>query len=134
MFYSESVDDPKQTKMEKGEGKYSPNTLLPFGYSMTASSLMTVVAVADALHCSVDYLLGRTDRMELVPDSDTGWRTGTPWNIGEYAVMIRWSAGGRITVEKMKWDGERWNQFGEEVEIFDDTEIFGWIELPEVAV
>ena len=27
--------------------------------------------MADALGCSIDYLLGRTDRMEVVPELDT---------------------------------------------------------------
>lgn len=26
--------------------------------------------MADALHCSIDYLLGRTDRMNLAPEMD----------------------------------------------------------------
>lgn len=68
-IYVASIDDPKQKKMETGAGKYSPNTELPFGF-IAASTMMQVVAVADVLGCSIDYLLGRTDRMEVVSDSD----------------------------------------------------------------
>ena len=70
-MYSASIDDPKQKKMESGAGKYSPVTDLPFGFNVTPIILMKVVAVADALGCSIDYLLGRTDRMEVVPELDT---------------------------------------------------------------
>ena len=71
VFYAAAVDVPKQLNMENGEGKYSPNTYLPLGVSIRAVDLMQIVDVADALQCSVDYLLGRTDRMEIVPKSDT---------------------------------------------------------------
>ena len=71
VFYSAAVDNPKQLTMESGDGKYSPNTYLPLGISLRAADLMQVVEVADTLQCSVDYLLGRTDRMEIVPEADT---------------------------------------------------------------
>lgn len=70
-MYVDSIDDPKQKKMESGAGKYSPDTDLPFGWGMHSSAMMQVVAVADALGCSIDYLLGRTNRMEVVPELDT---------------------------------------------------------------
>jgi hypothetical protein len=69
-MYVASIDDLKQEKMESGAGKYSPDTDLPFGWGLHSSTMMQVVAVADALGCSIDYLLGRTDRMEVVSDSD----------------------------------------------------------------
>lgn len=70
-FYSASIDLPKQLSMESGDGKYSPNTYLPLGTSVRACDLMQVVAVADALQCSVDYLLGRTEEMGIVSGADT---------------------------------------------------------------
>lgn len=69
-FYSATFDVPRQKTMESGAGKYSPNTELPFGF-IAASTMMKVVAVADVLGCSIDYLLGRTNRMEIVPESGT---------------------------------------------------------------
>lgn len=71
VFYSASIDLPKQLSMENGDGKYSPHTYLPLGTSVRACDLMQVVAVADALQCSVDYLLGRTEKMEVVSKTDT---------------------------------------------------------------
>ena len=70
VFYAAAVDVPRQLNMESGEGKYSPNTYLPLGVSIRAADLMQVVEVADTLKCSVDYLLGRTDRMEIVTETD----------------------------------------------------------------
>ena len=101
VFYAAAVDEPKQLTMESGEGKYSPNTYIPLGVSISATDLMQIVAVADTLDCSVDYLLGRTDRMEIVSDSDTipdpenVSDSGTIWHpiseeppIGEVLVWI----------------------------------------------
>ena len=73
-FFSASIDTPKQLTMESGDGKYSPNTYLPLGTSIRACDLMQVVAVADALQCSVDYLLGRTEEMGIVSKADTSER------------------------------------------------------------
>ena len=87
-FYSASIDDPKQRTMETGNGKYAPNTYLPFGYSMEAASVMKIRDVADALGCSVDYLLGRTDRMEVASNLDTGWHTGEPETPGSYLLHL----------------------------------------------
>ena len=71
VFYSASIDLPKQLSMENGDGKYSPHTYLPLGTSVRACDLMQMVAVADALQCSVDYLLGRTEEMGIVSKTDT---------------------------------------------------------------
>lgn len=67
-IYSSSIDDPKQEKMEAGEGKFAPHTHLPFGYCVQADSVMKIRDVADALLCSVDYLLGRTDIPDLITE------------------------------------------------------------------
>ena len=126
-MYSAAVDDPAQEKLEDGSAKFNVNTPLPFGYSAYTGAFMAACRVADTLNCSIDYLLGRSE--ELRPAG--GWQTGNPWNLGQYAVMIRWSKGCKVSVEKMEWDGEHWRQFDDVVEIFDDSEIFGWMELPE---
>lgn len=126
-FYSHSADDPRQKELESGTGKIDTNTDLPFGYTFAAKDGKRLCAVADLLGCSIDYLLGRTED----PQPAAKWLTGEPWNLGSYAVNIRWSKGCRISLEKMDWDGNQWCQFGEPVEIFEDAEIFSWMELPE---
>lgn len=127
VFYNACIDDPKQESLEDGTAKIDINCGLPFGWSFPASYGKQLCAVADLLNCSIDYLLGRSE--DLRPAG--GWQTGNPWNLGQYAVMIRWSKGCKVSVEKMEWDGEHWRQFDDVVEIFDDSEIFGWMELPE---
>ena len=69
-MYSATIDDSKQKTMESGKGKYGPNTDLPFGWSVKSANAMKMVAVADTLGCSIDYLLGRTDLMEVAHKED----------------------------------------------------------------
>ena len=125
--YKSPKDMAELEALEVGSANVTPYTNLPFGYSVSASQAEKFVRVADVLNCSIDYLLGRSEDLRL----SGGWQIGTPWNLGQYAVIVRWSAGCKRSVEKMEWDGENWKQFGDVVEIFDDTEIFGWMELPE---
>ncbi len=83
-FYNHSTDNKRQQDYERGIGTFSDNTDLPFGYSVRSSLLITIRDVADALGCSVDYLLGRTDQMEVnsgvaapMPDSGADTAKGT---------------------------------------------------------
>ena len=141
--YLDSYDDPRQKKMESGEGNYSPKSTVSFGYDIHASDMMKVVAVADALQCSVDYLLGRTERMELVSnsdtnpkseenvsDSDTFWCSEPPKVPGKYVVMVQFDPTCEPTPEKMVWTGNRWEQFGMPF-AFEEALIIGWVPMPE---
>lgn len=143
-FYNATCDDPKQEKQENGEGHYSPGELVSFGYGVTAADMMKVVAVADALHCSVDYLLGRTDRLDLVPNSDTGpqyqesssgpivfWNTEDPSEPGEYILMLKYD-GCAPRYEKWKWDGGIWCDWSGPHDPMLDGEIKGWIPIPKL--
>ena len=67
-FYSPSVDDQRQKDYERGVGRFTENTELPFGYGSRASDLLKIRDVADTLQCSVDYLLGRSDAMEMATE------------------------------------------------------------------
>lgn len=143
-YYSESIDDPKQEKMESGMGDYSPSTYLPFGLNVRAVDAMKVVAVADALHCSIDYLLGRTERMELVSDSDTKpepkepvsysdttWHTDDPDKVGDYLLIIKDPYCTNLKYEQWQWDGTGWhNDIGSFYPDIDG-EIQGWVPLPK---
>lgn len=140
-FYNEFCDDPKQQKMESGEGDYSPNSTVSFGYNLRACDVMHIVAVADALKCSVDYLLGRTeDReshlsvpMQEIPVSypDTAWNTGNPVECGEY-VLCTAHPGCYPSYDSWKWDGSKWhNYLGEEYKSCIYGKIVGWAYAPE---
>ena len=59
--YYAAIDVVKQENLENGKGKYGPDMNVGFGYNIFCRDLMKIVAVADALQCSVDYLLGRAE-------------------------------------------------------------------------
>ena len=143
-IYNASFDDPKQEKMENGEGDYSSNSTISFGYNLHACDVMRIVAVADALNCSVDYLLGRTDVPEIVPElgttqecvenvsnSGTIWQTGEPTEEGVY--LLRLSFGPRCydQYEDWTWDGSRWHDDTSWYDPDSDGEILGWIPMPK---
>lgn len=130
-FYSSSFDDPMTRKMETGNGDYSPTTDLPFGYDSQAISIMKIRDVADALACSVDYLLGRTERMQVVSEPDTCWQTGEPEEMGAYLLALR-PAGCSVQFEKWSWDGIGWKDFTGYHSDDIDGEILAWTTLPEV--
>lgn len=140
-FYNETCDDPKQKKMEAGEGDYSPNSTVCFGYNLRACDVMHIVAVADALQCSIDYLLGRTDDQEShlsnplpqnsVSDSGTFWKTDDPEKPGEYILMLQ-SGGCNPQYENWKWDGEVWYDWSGKHDPNLDGEIKGWIPIPKL--
>ena len=142
-MYIASHDDKRQRTMESGNGKYDPNTDLPFGYSMSAASVMKIRDVADALGCSIDYLLGRTDRMEVVSDSDTDtsrenvsnlgtiMRTGNPPEEGTYLLMLQ-DGDCEPRYEKWKWDGDNWVNWSGPLDPYLDGEPKAWMPMPEV--
>ena len=141
--YVSSIDDPKQERMENGEGMYGPDIPVSFGYNVTARDLMKVVAVADALGCSIDYLLGRTDRMEVVPNSgtepesekvpyqDTGWQTGEPEECGLYMLCLCEDDWRHPWCDPWKWNGAYWEDCTGPHNPAIDGVIKGWIPIPE---
>lgn len=144
-FYSASVDDKDQRKMETGNGDYSPTTALPFGYNIQAVTVMKIRDVADALGCSIDYLLGRTDRIEVVSESDTEpkpekvsysgtyWQTGNPKKIGKYLCRISFGKYFDDKFEMLMWNGCEWHDGSQTHEPEYDGDIIGWIPMPKEA-
>lgn len=140
-FYNEFCDDPKQKKMESGEGDYSPNSTLSFGYNLRACDVMHIVAVADVLGCSVDYLLGRTDDrqshlsmpVEETPVSYPGteWKIGEPKKIGKYLCCVSFGKFFDDKYEMLMWNGCEWHDGSQIHEPEYDGEILGWIPLPK---
>lgn len=140
-LYNETYDDPKQKKMESGEGDYGPNSTVCFGYSLRACDVMHIVAVADVLQCSVDYLLGRTEDREShlsnaveqnpVSYQGTTWQTGKPTAVGEYIILVKFSSLSNLVHQKMTWNGNGWESHGEPFD-FDDVQIVNWIPMPKL--
>lgn len=141
-FYNSCIDDKRQKDYERGVGKFSDNTDLPFGYSVRASLLITIRDVADALGCSVDYLLGRTDdrqshlghAVEPVPDQGATWQTGQPEERGAYVLLLQRDKYSTPRAEVWCWDGEVWHDCGCEYDEDLDGKIVGWTAMPESKV
>lgn len=116
-----------------GDDYYYDGDILP-------TNTKALMAWAEFLECSTDYLLGLTDdpkpasERRAVSESDTElkWKTGRPPVSGLYAVKSgvpkeegpQWTAK-RIVV----WTGDAWVTNGPGVPINDN--IYGWLKLPE---
>lgn len=95
------------------------------------SAAQKLVATADKLGCSVDYLLGRD-----VPGPGVaggGWRSGTPegYALGDYVAAWTYSEGDgeSLMIDEARWVGDKWIMFG--APITDDIRIWWWIQKPE---
>lgn len=140
IFYNETCDDPKQKKMESGEGDYSPNSTICFGYNLRACDVMHIVAVADVLGCSVDYLLGRTEDRQShlsvpvaekpVSNSGTEWKSGFPEIEGDYLVMLKDECDPQY--EPWHWVNGEWRDDWGPYNPSIDGEILGWMPMPKL--
>ena len=154
--YYAAIDVVKQENLENGKGKYGPDITVGFGYSLYARDLMRIVAVADVLNCSLDWLLGRTEDREShlsfrepecpfedgVPYQDTKpqeevsyqgttWHTGCPDDPGDYLLMLKFQDS--ITYEMWHWKNESWaDMFNCDYNEYTDGTIIGWIPAPEL--
>lgn len=88
-----------------------------------------LVATAELLGCSVDYLLGR-DVPEAGPSTDM-WHTGEPEAPGSYIVFYEHYSKFHFSVGLFQWDGTTWTEFG--IEIPDDWMVRRWTEQPVVG-
>ena len=127
--YVTSRDVKRLTELEAGTAAL--NDRLPG--DLWAEEARRLVAVADLLGCSIDYLLGRTDDVnpaKNVPNVGTGWRTGEPGEPGVYAcsycelippyhdqLLMDWY-----------WDGTRW--LGRDGVVIRGAQVLHWIPLP----
>lgn len=124
-------------------GTVSLNDRLPGG--LWVAEARRLAAVADLLGCSIDYLLGRTDTPEVVPNLDTtgeagavpenvpnlgtGWRTCDPDEPGTYAVIGEDPGSPTQMLERWDWDGKQWTVYGEPAKNYG-FQVQCWIPLP----
>lgn len=124
-------------------GTVSLNDRLPGG--LWVAEARRLAAVADLLGCSIDYLLGRTDTPEVVPNLGTteeagavpenvpnlgtGWRTGDPEEPGTYAVIGEDPGSPTQMLERWDWDGKQWTVYGEPAKNYGFL-VQCWIPLP----
>lgn len=136
VVYAQS-DEEKQKALESGTAKITTNTTLPFGYSFYSGSAERLCAVADLLHCSIDYLLGRVDEPSgtiapIVPNSGT-WHTGKPEDLGEYATITEYSTIDKPSLVRLDWDGERWTYEGLDLLTDIGAEVLRWTPMPDLS-
>ena len=147
MYYGCNTGNEVQ-QLENGETKITTNTNTPYGYGVTRWGAESLVAIANLFGCSIDYLLGRTDIMEVAqtaPPTEKVSESGTGQGNIEI-VPLQWLPGQEsprtnlraLTKFNMKdgyppvevtayWRGENW-QFKDGVVI--DGQCLGWFPLP----
>lgn len=79
---------------ESGAEKLTPETELPFGYGVHLSDIDRYVAAADALGCSVDYLMMRTDEPRMADAV-----APVPRPVPGQTVLASWMPGGTTPAE-----------------------------------
>ena len=93
---------------------------------ISASTVHQLIATADILGCSIDYLLGR-EIPETASPAASVWHSGDPEKKGEYIVLY-WDTIGDLWVESMRWTGSCWILYGSELP--EDWSIRSWTEFP----
>lgn len=123
-------------KLEAGGTPNISRDRMPGG--IWASEAKRMVATADLLGCSIDYLLGRTDCKEVnrgAPECvniDTGWRTGSPDKPGRYCVLAGFDdyPDNPPVLDKAEWTGADWEANGSSLADVGMTVTF-WVPMPE---
>lgn len=135
----------KAESYEVGAEKLTPETELPFGYGVRLSDIDRCVAAADALGCSVDYLMLRTDEPRTadavapIPRPVPGqtvlslWMPGgtTPAEPCDVVADVDLGAGGGETMRMTCcWNGREFCIGKKQKPI--DMAVVRWIALPPV--
>lgn len=93
------------------------------------SEAQNLVAVADKLGCSVDYLLGRD---APAPAEATGiWKSGEPEEPGNYITVYDYDNDGKLKTEEMYWNGHGWILY--RMPLLEECTVYYWTEVPEVT-
>lgn len=131
MMYGTS-DDQKYSSLENARCKISPQTTLPYGYSFYLAGARNLIAVADCLGCSLDYLFCRTDDPKAETPQETAdvpcWNSGDPEKKGHY--YVRFDCDG-LDLEDDLWFDPAVGWYEPAHGKFELGEVHGWIRLPE---
>lgn len=148
--YFEKIDCPysglieRAEFLEAGREKIEPNEGLPFGYNVGLSHINRWMAAADALGCSVDYLMMRTNEPRMADEvaaepgqtapalwMSGGISPGDPCDVVADFVVGEDVRGRKAIVRKVcQWNGSSFlfREGGAEI----DAEVVRWLALPEV--
>lgn len=149
--YFEKIDCPysglieRAESLEAGREKIEPNEGLPFGYNVSLSGVERWVAAADALGCSVDYLMMRTneprmaDELAAEPRACAGQTSFAAWMPGGTTPAAPCDAvadfklgndDGRVIRMTCRWDGKAF-LFKKGKEPIN-SDVVRWLALPDV--
>lgn len=149
--FFEKIDCPwsslskRAESFECGHEKLTPETELPFGYNVHLSDINRWLAAADALGCSVDYLMTRTneprmaDELAAGPRACTGQTSFAAWKPGgttpaapcdAVADFKLGSDDGRVIRMTCRWDGKAF-LFKKGKEPIN-SDVVRWLALPDV--
>lgn len=133
-WYSQAHDEPKYAKREKGLD-IDLNSSLPYGTGILRHEVQALITIADLFGCTLDQLLCRTDidvtEPDDAPNSNTGWLTGEPVNIGKYVLLLQDNECSGPRAQIWTWKGDNWYDSGFSWDEDLDGKILGWIPLPE---
>lgn len=141
MYYN-SLNDEVYEKLEHSAVEVFPTTALPFSYGFNLTDARRLVAIADCLDCSLDYLFCRTDEPRCKaaePDASApviaaSWHTGIPPKYGDYIVKIMLNGDPNKTRKEVLYYNRRENVWefdtGEPLDQ-DRARVVSWIQLPE---
>lgn len=141
MYYGKS-DDEKYKGLESGGGKVTTSTGLPYSYGFSLTDARRLVAIADCLDCSLDYLFCRTDEPRAKweePDTSAPvpaavWSIGKPPMSGAYVVKLAWGEDPDDIIQTFLdydcYNGVWSFEFGEPLDT-SVADVIGWMKLPE---
>lgn len=123
---------------ELESGKVQLTKRLPGG--IWPDEAFRLIATADLLGCSIDYLLGRTD-VKGVPAAPAAepekcvkvdtWHTGEPPKPGDYIGLIRYTEKGRLVPDEVERKEGQWLLSGLPIDDAGIT-LVCWTEYPEL--
>lgn len=149
--FFEKIDCPwsslsgRAESFETGHEKLTPETELPFGYNVHLSDIDRWLAAADALGCSVDYLMMRTNEPQMVDELAAGpracagqtsfavWMPGGTTPAAPCDAVADFKLGSddsRVIRMTCHWDGEAF-LFKKGKEPIN-TDVVRWLALPDV--
>lgn len=116
----------------------TPESCLPYGYRCGLPDVRRWCAAADALGCSVDYLMMRTDTSTAQPLPGqqlvlAGWMPGgtTPGHDCECVAMVNIGDGGKPIKTSLYWMNGIWHYGSQPRSPVVHDEVLAWMEIPE---
>lgn len=121
--YTFDRDSERLEKLEQGQAM--GNDRMPGG--IWADEAQRLVATAELLGCSVDYLLGRD---APAPAGAAGiWKSGEPEAPGNYIAVYDYDNDGKLKTEEMYWNGHGWILY--RMPLLEECTVYCWTEVPE---